>query len=451
MADNRKLGKGLEALINEKVRGVKLTPEVRDYIDLEFKYFSKKKKLQEMEEKLKKTTELIFLASVRGKEVDESELRTLEREIKAAKEELEAVRQGLLLIKRNLHSSGILEILSRDEKLVIEDLEKTLPAAERDTSILLKEEEIPVATEKDGDDEVLEVMLEGIKRKDKMGVDVDIGEMKEKMVLELEDLIKPQLLEAFDKIESALQNLKEGVSVEEENGELELEEFEPIVIEELEGEEVGEEEVNLEALKEEIHPEAVSRRVAQEVGFPETLGEVEESEEEILELERVPEKPLEEMSRSEALQLALNMIKEERLKDAEKALVRLVKSDPMFYLAWYHLGGVYYLQGDMARAKSAFQKANAIKPGVPRVMIRLADVYNKMQMRREALVLLKEVLRRNPKDYKALTVAAEVFLYKGMYPTAKKYLKTALRINPKYERAIKNLAILQRMESENNA
>ncbi|MCD6110181.1 MAG: tetratricopeptide repeat protein [Thermoplasmata archaeon] len=446
MRNRKSLGKGLGALFSEKVGRVKFSPEVKEYIELEQMYLTKKRKLREMEEKLRKTKELIFLNSVMGKEVDEDELRKLEREIKRAKEELSTVRMGLLKIKENLRDSGILDVLTEGEIKLIAELEAELMDGIDSSVQLFNEEDVPMARERgESGNKALIRAVEELKP----AVERDLGEVKEKIARDLEGLLKPELMEAFEKIEDALESLKGELDREGEGGEgeTELSDMDVVTIEEIGLPEEERGEVDLDALKEEIHPKAVSRRVAREAGYRNGANRVDAGKSEVIS-EFDQGIPVEEMGQREVIRNALSLIREGRDREAESLLIKYVKVEPLSPWVWYHLGGIYYLRGDFTRAKSAFQKANNAKPGDEKIMIRLADVYNKLGLRAEALRIIKEVLKMNPRNHRALTIAGEVLLFGGMTEKARRFLKSALRWNPNYERAVKDMVLLEKLGKE---
>lgn len=445
MGNRKSLGKGLGALFTEKSGSAQISPQIREYIELEQMYITKKKKLSEMEEKLRKTKELIFLNSVKGKEVDEEGLRRLEREIRRAKDELATVRMGLLRIKENLRESGLLDLLTADEIKLISEIEAELMDGETSRVQLLKKEDIPVAEERG---EIKKKALLRAVEELKPAPEKDIEEVKQRIAKDLEGLLKPELMEAFEKIEDALESLKgemEEVAGEEEE---ELPEIEEVTIEEVVSREEEGEMVNLDVLKEEIHPEAVSRRVAMEAGYLNGLKETDEGRSDML-TELNEDLNVEEMEQREVIRRALDLIKDGKDKEAERILLRYVKVEPLSPWIWYHLGGIYYMRGDFNRAKSAFQKASNVRPDDEKILIRLADVYNKLGHRAEALRTIKLVLNKNPRNPRALTIAGEVLLLSGMPEKARRFLKSALRWNPSYERALKDMILLERLLREN--
>jgi len=120
-----------------------------------------------------------------------------------------------------------------------------------------------------------------------------------------------------------------------------------------------------------------------------------------------------------------------QVADALDGLETLVADHPDFSLAYNDLGVLYYRIGDKKRSLDCFEKAVALEPENANYRKNLADYYlAELGEIEKALEIYMSVLKDNPKDIDALTVAGKINAALGNSRSARTFYDRALAIEP---------------------
>jgi tetratricopeptide (TPR) repeat protein len=107
---------------------------------------------------------------------------------------------------------------------------------------------------------------------------------------------------------------------------------------------------------------------------------------------------------------------------------------PADYAGWLALGKLRQDEGKPGEAESALKRALALKPGDAAAEMALADVYEETGRFQEELSLLRERVRRDPRDF-SLFALAHLYIRLGRVEDARKTFAQARRIPGKETRA----------------
>jgi len=130
------------------------------------------------------------------------------------------------------------------------------------------------------------------------------------------------------------------------------------------------------------------------------------------------------------------------LQDAEIELTRAVELVPSHIGVLLGLSKIAVQTGRKKAALEFVDRIVKIGPSDGNLPLHLAGICIGLQEYPRAVVLFEDYLRAHPTDYKALTDLATCYLYLGKRDAALTGYQAALRINPRYEQAVKNVNLL---------
>ena len=131
------------------------------------------------------------------------------------------------------------------------------------------------------------------------------------------------------------------------------------------------------------------------------------------------------------------------LKKAETSLKDALKIDSECAAAYLYLGDVYYANGHIDNAISAWRRIVALHPKIAYVTFRRLEKAFYEKGKFEKIVdLYNGVLEKNPGDVRTLMTLANIQRKKGDLDDALRYVQTALEFDPESTRAKQALARL---------
>lgn len=122
-----------------------------------------------------------------------------------------------------------------------------------------------------------------------------------------------------------------------------------------------------------------------------------------------PNDPDIQAAKSEALNLGLAYLEENRLADAEASFQRVVNLTPDDAIGYANLGIVYLRRGALAEAERSLQTAKRLAPEDPSIRLSLAEVYEQEENRAAAREELTAALAANPDHVPSLYARAQLF------------------------------------------
>ena len=113
--------------------------------------------------------------------------------------------------------------------------------------------------------------------------------------------------------------------------------------------------------------------------------------------------------------------------------------NPQYYLAYYNAGVIYQLQGDLERAKWAYEESLKISPGYFRSYYNAGIVYKKMGALDKAIASYEKAIALDPRHPFVYNNLGVILIDKGELKKAEAVFIRAIGINPRYEKAYYNL------------
>jgi tetratricopeptide (TPR) repeat protein len=125
------------------------------------------------------------------------------------------------------------------------------------------------------------------------------------------------------------------------------------------------------------------------------------------------------------------LAREGRTAEACEMLERFIATSPANALAHNDLGVLYYQMGDSARAQAEYEEAVRLDPENSDLKKNLAEFYSVAQGRHEdALRILVDVLRKQPRDAETLMSIGRVCEMTGRVNDAKDFFNKVLEVEP---------------------
>jgi tetratricopeptide (TPR) repeat protein len=147
----------------------------------------------------------------------------------------------------------------------------------------------------------------------------------------------------------------------------------------------------------------------------------------------------------EAVEEAVELLHEERFREALEVLRELAKADPKNPYAFFFMGQGLYEVGEMEPARDAYRACLALAPAHLGSRIALCHVLRKLGDHREAIKEGMKAVEQAPTDGDALYAVGLAYAARGDNPAARRYLEAFLRAQPELETRLEVEAILGAM------
>lgn len=147
----------------------------------------------------------------------------------------------------------------------------------------------------------------------------------------------------------------------------------------------------------------------------------------------------------EAVEEAVELLHEERFREALELLRDIAKGDPTNPYAFFLMGQGLYEVGEMEPARDAYRAALNLAPDHLGARIALCHVERKLGRHREAIKEGMIALEKAPTDGDALYAVGLAYAARGDEAGARRYLEAFLKSKPELETRLEVEAILGAM------
>ena len=130
------------------------------------------------------------------------------------------------------------------------------------------------------------------------------------------------------------------------------------------------------------------------------------------------------------IQLAQNLMAEEKMEEAERKLKDVLNKDESVLEARYILGNIYLRQNKFDEAIEEYKKSLAVEPDYYDAIFGLARTYERAGKFDEAIVGFERMIELDPRDTKTYWHLGDIYLEKEEYDKALKYAKKCIEIDP---------------------
>lgn len=151
----------------------------------------------------------------------------------------------------------------------------------------------------------------------------------------------------------------------------------------------------------------------------------------------------------EAVEEAVELLHEERFREALEVLREVLKADPTNAYAFFFTGQGLYEAGEMEPARDAYRACLAQAPAHLGARIALTHVERKLGRHREAIKEGMIAVEQAPTDGDALYAVGLAYAARGDDAAARRYLEAYLRAKPELETRMEVEAILAAMGNDN--
>ena len=147
----------------------------------------------------------------------------------------------------------------------------------------------------------------------------------------------------------------------------------------------------------------------------------------------------------EAVDEAVELLHEERYREALELLRDIVKNDATNPYAFFFMGQAFYEVGEIEPARDAYRAALDRAPAHLGARIALTHVERKLGRHREAIKEGMIALEQAPTDGDALYAVGLAYAARGDEAAARRYLEAFLRSKPELETRLEVEALLGQM------
>ncbi len=151
----------------------------------------------------------------------------------------------------------------------------------------------------------------------------------------------------------------------------------------------------------------------------------------------------------EAVEDALELLHEERYREALEVLRDILKADPKNSYAFFFLGQAFYEVGEMEPARDAYRACLTLAPKHLGARIAICHVERKLGRHREAIKEGMIALEQAPTDGDALYAVGLAYAARGDDSAARRYLEAYLKAQPELETRLEVEALLANMDPTN--
>ncbi len=151
----------------------------------------------------------------------------------------------------------------------------------------------------------------------------------------------------------------------------------------------------------------------------------------------------------DAVEEAVELLHEERYREALEVLREILKADPTNAYAFFFLGQAFYEVGEMQPARDAYRACLTHAPAHLGARIAVTHVERKLGRHREAIKDGMMALEQAPMDGDALYAVGLAYAARGDSSAARRYLEAFLKAQPELETRLEVEALLATMEPTN--
>lgn len=151
----------------------------------------------------------------------------------------------------------------------------------------------------------------------------------------------------------------------------------------------------------------------------------------------------------DAVEEAVELLHEERYREALEVLREILKADPKNPYAFFFLGQAFYEVGEMEPARDAYRACLNLAPGHLGARIAITHVERKLGRHREAIKEGMLAVEQAPTDGDALYAVGLAYAARGDNSAARRYLEAYLKAQPELETRLEVEALLANMEPTN--
>jgi Flp pilus assembly protein TadD len=159
----------------------------------------------------------------------------------------------------------------------------------------------------------------------------------------------------------------------------------------------------------------------------------------------MPTKPHDELRDGEhwtAVEEAVELLHEERLREAVVELRRVLRADAANPYAFYFLGVAFFEIGELEPARDAYRASLALAPNHLGARVALSHVLRTLGDTRGAVREGLAALSQSPGDADALHAVGLAYRAAGDFAAARKYLEAFLAAGPEFEVGVEVRALL---------
>jgi tetratricopeptide (TPR) repeat protein len=154
----------------------------------------------------------------------------------------------------------------------------------------------------------------------------------------------------------------------------------------------------------------------------------------------------EDAKRWESVEEAVELVNEERYKEALGFLREVLEKDPKNAYAYHWVGVAMYESGELEPARDAYRAAVTLAPKYAGARIALSHVLRQLGDYKEAIKDGMIALEQQPGDADALYAVGMAYYARGDKAAAKRYLQAFLDAKPELETSIEVQGILDAIE-----
>jgi tetratricopeptide (TPR) repeat protein len=148
----------------------------------------------------------------------------------------------------------------------------------------------------------------------------------------------------------------------------------------------------------------------------------------------------------DAVEEAIELLQEERYREALEVLRALVTADRTNPYAFFFMAQGLFEVGEMEPARDAYRACLNLAPGHLGARIAISHVERKLGRHREAIKEGMIALEQAPTDADALYAVGLAYAARGDNPAARRYLEAFLKAKPELETALEVEALLASMD-----
>jgi tetratricopeptide (TPR) repeat protein len=147
-----------------------------------------------------------------------------------------------------------------------------------------------------------------------------------------------------------------------------------------------------------------------------------------------------------AVEDAIELLHEERYKEALEALREVIRADPGNPYAFFFLGQAFYEAGELQPSRDAYRAALKLAPQHLGARVALTHVLRKLGETRDAVKEGLIAVEQAPTDGEVLYALGLAYLARADNVSARRYLEAFLRAKPELETRLEVEALLQTMD-----
>ncbi len=151
----------------------------------------------------------------------------------------------------------------------------------------------------------------------------------------------------------------------------------------------------------------------------------------------------------DAVEEVVELLHEERFREALTALRDILKDDPTNPYAYYFTGIALFESGELEASRDAYRACLRVAPKHLGARVSLSHVLRSLGDTKEAVREGMEALSQSPGDPDALHAVGLAYYARGELVAARKYLTAFLDTRPEFEVGTEVRALLAEMDGQN--